>query len=103
MNLPKSIVVGGRKIKIRIEAELEDHGQFHYDDMTIKINKDLLRKPREFYETFRHEIVEAALLIGGAGWQEQYDQEPVARALDNIFWPAWERVDRKLRAALKIK
>jgi hypothetical protein len=103
MTLPKSIVIGGRKVRLQIVADLEDHGQFIYDDLLIRIDKDLLRKPREFYETLRHEVVEAALLIGGAGWQETYDQEPVARALDNIFWPTWERLDRRLRVALKLK
>jgi hypothetical protein len=94
IKLPKTITIGGCKIKIQVK-ELEDlHGQFLYDKRAIEINSTLLEDPKELKETIRHEMVEAALLLAGVGWGELYDQEQVVRALDNIFWPAWANMEK---------
>jgi hypothetical protein len=94
IKLPKTITIGGCKIKIQVK-ELEDlHGQFLYDKRAIEINSALLEDPKELKETIRHEMVEAALLLAGVGWGELYDQEQVVRALDNIFWPAWANMEK---------
>ena len=96
--LPKTITIGGCKIKIQVK-DLEDlHGQFLYDKKVIEINSTLLEDPKELKETIRHEMVEAALLLAGVGWGELYDQEPVVRALDNIFWPAWTKMEKHFAA-----
>jgi hypothetical protein len=96
MKIPKSVMVGGTRVKVQVK-ELDDaYGQFLYDKMRIELNVDLLRDPVALRETLRHELVEASLLISGVGWSEQYEQESVVRALDNIFWPAWDRVLRVL-------
>lgn len=99
MKLPRIVGIGGRKIKVSY-ADIPHYGEFDYDEGTIRISKELKNNPREVYETFRHELVEAALLLGGVGWQEIYDQEPVVRALDNIFWPVWEKIRIKLEVQL---
>jgi hypothetical protein len=96
MKIPKSIMVGGTRVKVQVK-ELDDaYGQFLYDKMRIELSEDLLHDPVALRETLRHELVEASLLISGVGWSEQYEQESVVRALDNIFWPAWDRVSRVL-------
>ena len=102
MKLPRNIGIGGRKIRV-CYAELAHFGEFDYDEGVIRIANAIKNNPKEVYETFRHELVEAALLLGGVGWQEIYDQEPVVRALDNIFWPAWEKIRPKLDAQLPKK
>jgi hypothetical protein len=96
MNIPKSVTIGGCKIKIQVKDLDDVHGQFLYDEKIIELNSNLLRKPKELKETLRHEMVEAALLLAGVGWGELYDQEPVVRALDNIFWPAWSKIEKRL-------
>lgn len=96
MKIPKSIMVGGARVKIQFK-ELDDaYGQFIYDKMRIELDIDLLNNPVTLRETLRHEMVEATLLISGVGWSEKYESEAVVRALDNIFWPAWDRVLRVL-------
>jgi hypothetical protein len=96
VKIPKSVTIGGCKIKIQVK-ELEDlHGQFLYDKRLIELDKALLKNPKELKETLRHEMVEASLLLAGVGWGELYDQEPVVRALDNIFWPSWTKMEKRL-------
>jgi hypothetical protein len=96
MNIPKSVTIGGCKIKIQVKDLDDVHGQFRYDEKVIELNSNLLGNPKELKETLRHEMVEAALLLAGVGWGELYDQEPVVRALDNIFWPAWCKIEKRL-------
>jgi hypothetical protein len=92
IKLPKTILVGGRTVKIKV-VELEDcYGQFLFDKMMIQIDVKTMQDTETLRETLRHEIVEASLLISGVGWSETYQQESVVRALDNIFFPAWARV-----------
>lgn len=96
MKIPKSIMMGGKRIKVQVK-DLEDaYGQFLYDELRIELSTKLLHDPGALRETLRHEMVEAALLISGVGWSEQYEQEPIVRALDNIFWPAWDLVEHNL-------
>ena len=98
MNIPKVIWVGGTRIRVQVKEMDGLYGQFLYDKMRIELNEELLADPREMRDTLRHEMVEAALLISGVGWSERYEQESVVRALDNIFWPAWEIVQAILDA-----
>lgn len=96
MNIPKSVTIGGCKIKIQVKSLDDVHGQFLYDKKIIELNSELLRNPKELKETLRHEMVEAALLLAGVGWGELYDQEPIVRALDNLFWPSWTKIEKRL-------
>jgi hypothetical protein len=41
-------------------------------------------------------MVEAALYLSGAAYSDTYNQEPIVRALDELFWPAWEKVSKRL-------
>lgn len=74
------------------------YGQYLPDQREILIDREVSKDPRKFKETLRHEMVEAALCISGVYWSEIYEQEPVVRALDEIFWPAWERIEDQLKS-----
>jgi hypothetical protein len=89
MKLPRSVKIAGQSIKIK-KGKLEDaYGQYEHDNRVIWIS-NTLKDDREILTTLRHEILEASLLISGVGWLEKYDQEPIVRCVDEVFWPAWE-------------
>jgi len=89
MKLPRSVKIAGQSIKIK-KGKLEDaFGQYEHDNRVIWIS-NTLKDDREILTTLRHEILEASLLISGVGWLEKYDQEPIVRCVDEVFWPAWE-------------
>jgi len=94
MPLPKSVLIAGQPIKIKL-AELDDcFGQYRHDDRVILINKELNGWTLE--TTLRHEMLEASLLLSGVGWCENYEQEAVVRCMDEVFFPAWERTQKRL-------
>jgi hypothetical protein len=89
MKLPTSVKIAGQRIKIK-KGKLEDaYGQYEHEGRVIWIS-NTLKGDREIITTLRHEILEASLLISGVGWLEKYDQEPIVRCVDEVFWPAWE-------------
>lgn len=95
--VPTSVTIGGRRVKI-VFAPLEDcWGDYSHDDGCIRLNAERRNDFKAIRETLRHEMMEAALLISGVAWMERYDQEPVVRAMEEIFFPAWEKIEPKLR------
>jgi hypothetical protein len=34
--------------------------------------------------------MEAALLLSGVGFADRYEQEPIVRCMEEIFFPAWD-------------
>ena len=94
MPLPKSVLIAGQRIKIKL-AELDDcFGQYRHDDRVILINKEI--NGLTLKTTLRHEMLEASLLLSGVGWCENYEQEAVVRCMDEVFFPAWERTQTRL-------
>ena len=44
-------------------------------------------------------------MITGVAWSERYEQEVVVRALENVFYPAWRKVEKRIdtpKAATKL-
>lgn len=74
----------------------ECYGQYVPDSKVIEIDKQTLKDKRVLRETLRHEMIEATLFLSGIAYSETYDQEPIVRALDELFWPAWDRVSKRL-------
>jgi hypothetical protein len=95
--VPKSVQIAGYRIPIRIKDLSGDpYGQYLPDKKVIELDKGTVKDKKLLRETLRHEMVEAALFISGVSWSETYEQEPIVRALDEIFWPAWDKVSGKL-------
>ena len=42
-------------------------------------------------------MMEASLLISGVGFSDSYEQEAVVRCMEEIFFPAWEVILKKLK------
>ncbi len=97
MELPKTVSIAGKRIKIDVvtlSGDDPDYGMYFHDKKLIQINKGL--KDKVMLETLRHEMMEASLLISGVGWLESYDQEAVVRCMEEIFFPAWETFLKRL-------
>ena len=99
MSLPRSVTIGGQKIKVKLQEFKDYHGftygQYFHDDKTIQINPDLCDQVK--IETLRHEMMEASLLISGVGFSDSYEQEAVVRCMEEIFFPTWEVILKKLK------
>ena len=97
LRLPRSIEIAGCRVQIRVSGLQDTYGQFTFDDRLIEIDRGHLKDdPAGAIETLRHEMMEAALLLTGVGFMEKYDQEPVVRAMEQAFFPAWERLLAKV-------
>lgn len=46
-------------------------------------------------QTLRHELMEASLCISGVGFCETFEQEAVVRCMDEVFFPAWDRLNKR--------
>ena len=93
LRLPRSIEIAGCRVAIRVSGLGDTYGQFTFDDRLIEIDRAHLREdPAGALDTLRHEMMEAALLLTGVGFMEKYDQEPVVRAMEQAFFPAWEKL-----------
>lgn len=103
LRLPRSIEVAGQRVRVRV-SDLEDtYGQFTFDDRLIEIDrKHLHEDPAGAIDTLRHELMEAALFLSGVGFMDRYDQEPVVRAMEQVFFPAWDKLLPRLRAGLGV-
>ncbi len=94
---PRSVMVGGKKFSI-VVAPLndDDWGQMDLDELTITLSPKCLNKASNLRETLRHEIMHAALSIAGVSYSVKYNEETIVRALENIFFPAWDKIHKKL-------
>jgi len=97
-NPPTQITIGGRIIAIRIDPKLEAWGEYRGDDAEIVLAARTLAKQSSLRETLRHEMLHAALDICGLTYIEGFDryEECFVRALENVFFPAWQKVHQQL-------
>ena len=99
-SIPSSVTVGGIKFRIVVAGHRGgDFGGMNFDDRTITINPTCLSKRSLVRETLRHEIFHAATHVSGIAFMERYDEEAVTRAVENVFFPAWERIQKQLLKA----
>jgi hypothetical protein len=95
MICPKSIRIAGVTIKVvRQDLDGDPYGSWSLDSRTIVIDQGL--KGKKLHDTLRHEMVHAAWALGGVAWCESMEEEALNRCLDECFWPAWERVCKRL-------
>jgi|TARA_R110000824_G_scaffold51312_1_gene143212 hypothetical protein len=96
MKIPKTIRIAGQTIQIMRE-DLSDENLFGYyshDRKVIILSKEL--KEDKVHTTLRHELMEASLCISGVGFCETFEQEAVVRCMDEVFFPAYERLRKRL-------
>lgn len=92
----KSVLIAGHRIPVTVKELADCYGQYLPDSRSIEIDRNTVKDKKLLRETLRHEMVEAALFLSGVAYSNTYDQEPIVRALDEIFWPAWDRIQGKV-------
>jgi len=90
--IPKSVTIGGREITVRICPELEPWGEYRADTREIVLAYRATLTTETMIETLRHEMVHAALDLGGLSYTKDFPEEPIGRCLDGLFHDAWETV-----------
>lgn len=92
---PKFVSIGGKRFKIVIRR-MDEWGEMRFDDRGIHIYTLAASKAKTFTTTLRHEMLHAALHLSGVSYAEKYDEENVVRAIENLFFPAWDKVAKQL-------
>lgn len=94
---PKTIMVAGRRVRL-LFCDLDDtYGQYKHDLKTIEISRAIPDSTKLI--TIRHELMEAALLLSGVGFADRYEQEPIVRCMEEIFFPAWDTFLKRITKA----
>tara|TARA_R110002020_G_scaffold34539_2_gene104986 strand:- start:15395 stop:15697 length:303 start_codon:yes stop_codon:yes gene_type:complete len=90
MNIPKQVTIGGQKVKIAW-GELDDcYGTYDHSRRKIILDKKL--NNGDVLPTLRHELMHAAFDISGLSFCERWEEEAVVRCMEQVFFPAYERV-----------
>lgn len=92
----KSVSIAGHRVPIKVKDLDDCYGQYLPDAKVIEIDKRTLKCSKLLRETLRHEIIEATLYLSGIAYSDTYNQEPIVRALDELFWPAWTQACKRL-------
>ena len=95
--VPKSIVIGGRKIRIRVLKRLKDaFGTYDHDAGIISISAEAAADPKVLRGTLIHEIIHGALSVGGVAFLEFYQDEAIVRCLEQNLIPALDNLNARL-------
>lgn len=97
---PASVVVGGQKFRVSV-AEMEEWGRMDFDARRITLSPRAMQTPATVRSTLQHEMLHAALCVSGVSFADAFDEESVVRAIENIFFPAWEKVQKQLNNRCK--
>lgn len=95
-NLPKSVIVGGQRIRIDVSTAIEEWGQYDHDRKVITLSHRAFEKSSTLRATLRHELMHAALSISGVSYCTGFQEEAVVRCMEDIFFPSWEKLHSKL-------
>ena len=93
----KSITMAGQTVTI-VSKDLSEANWWGYwdaENLEIGIQKDVSAK--RFREILRHEMEHAAKYFCGLDCLENGpEEESQIACYERIFWPSWERVERRL-------
>jgi len=84
------IFIGGLKFEI-VRENIHEYGLMRFDERQIVISSTVT-DTEVFMSTLRHEMMHAALQVAGISHMRRYEEEPIVRALENIFFPAWDKL-----------
>lgn len=90
--VPTSVTIAGVEVGIKRTRSKHLWGWYDEEQKTIWLHRNFDTMER-FKDTLRHEMMEASLFISGVAYQTLYDQEPVVRCMENIFFPAWDSLN----------
>jgi len=91
----KSVMIAGQRIKIQMTDLDSAYGQYLHDRKTIQL--DTYLTDDDFITTLRHEMLHAAFHISGISFCESFQEEACIRCIDEVFFPAYERILKRLK------
>ena len=96
MNIPKSITMAGHRIKVSLrDLSDEDYlGSYLPEKKTIVIHSKL--SDGQIKTTLWHEMVHAWLAVSGLSAAIGEMEEAFVVSSDEIFYPAWDRLVKRL-------
>jgi hypothetical protein len=95
LKLPRSVPVGGSRVRISVIKHMTDWGNYLHDERRIKINIECFAIKGKVKAILRHELQHAALSISGVAFMDKFDEEAVVRCFDEIFFPMWDKLCEK--------
>tara|TARA_Y100000817_G_scaffold270596_1_gene228799 strand:+ start:568 stop:870 length:303 start_codon:yes stop_codon:yes gene_type:complete len=100
MKFPKTVSIAGRRIRLVVKpfkgTDSDTFGEYFHDEKKIQINTGL--SDEVALDTLRHEMMEASLFLSGLAWSERYEQEPIVRCMEEIFFPAWDAILKRIQS-----
>jgi len=94
MTAINSVMIAGHRIKIK-RSDLDDcYGQYSHERRTIQLDTKL--PEQEYLPTLRHEMLHAAFHLSGISFLDSFQEESCVRCIDEIFFPAYERILKRL-------
>ena len=100
MTAINSVMIAGHRIKIQRSDQLEDcYGQYSHDKRTIQLAENLTEQ--DYLPTLRHEMLHAAFHLSGNSFLDSFQEESSVRCIDEIFFPAYERILKRLKYQTK--
>jgi len=96
MVIPKSVTLAGIRVRVQFRDLGDDDCYGLYSNRKKVITLDKSLKGKEMIETLRHEMIHAAFAISGLGYCERYEEEAIVRCMDEIFFPAWDRISKRI-------
>lgn len=94
MTAINSVMIAGHRIKIQ-RSDLDDcYGQYSHERRTIQLDTKL--PEQEYLPTLRHEMLHAAFHLSGISFLDSFQEESCVRCIDEIFFPAYERILKRL-------
>jgi len=87
------IYIGGLRFEI-VRENIHEYGLMRFDDRQIVISSNVTDSC-VCMTTLRHEMIHAALEIAGISHMRRYDEEPIVRAIKNLFFPAWDAINNQ--------
>jgi|TARA_R110000824_G_scaffold176291_3_gene355206 Zn-dependent peptidase ImmA (M78 family) len=88
-------MIAGQRIKIQTTDLDSAYGQYLHERKTIQLDTSLT--DREYVQTLRHEILHASFHISGLSFCEGFQEEACIRCIDEVFFPAYERILKRLK------
>jgi len=99
MKFPKTVSIAGRRVRLVVKpfkgADSDTFGEYFHDEKLIQINTGLTDEVA--LVTLRHEMMEASLFLSGLAWAERYEQEAIVRCMEEIFFPAWDVIVKRIK------
>ena len=92
-SLPLFVDIAGHSLRIEknLAPDFADYGEYCHDGQKIVIGDKTMASERLALNTIRHEMLHAAMHLGGVSYNENHEEESIVRCIEGLFFPAWDQ------------